>query len=99
MRYSYDIQDLLDKIEVIVSKEYDETIDKLTKEYDTEISRLNAVIEAWKDICGVSQNNEERLEKKVKEILAENEKLKEINGKLSDRLSWRLSDEPCYRVK
>lgn len=35
----------------------------------------------------------------VKEILAENEKLKEINGKLSDRLSWKLSDEPFYRVK
>jgi hypothetical protein len=39
------------------------------------------------------------LENKLKEILAENEKLKEINGKLSERLSWKLSDEPFYRVK
>lgn len=50
MRYSYEIQDLLDKIEVVVSKEYEESIDKLTKEYENEIARLNDVIEAYKEL-------------------------------------------------
>jgi hypothetical protein len=68
MSYNEEIESLLNKIETIVSKEYDESIDKLTKEYDTEITRLNAVIEAWKDVCRVSQNNEKRLEQKLKEL-------------------------------
>lgn len=50
MRYSYDIQDLLDKIEVIVSKEYDESLDKITKEYQAEVTRLNSVIDAYKQL-------------------------------------------------
>lgn len=35
----------------------------------------------------------------VKEILAENVKLKEINGKLSERLSWKCECTGCYQVK
>ncbi len=50
MSYNEDIQDLLDKIEVIVSKEYDESLDKITKEYQAEIARLNVVIDAYKQL-------------------------------------------------
>jgi len=35
----------------------------------------------------------------VKEILAENEKLKEINLKLSERLSWKCECKGCFNVK
>lgn len=75
MRYNEDIENLLNKIETIISKEYDESIDKLTKEYDTEIVRLNAVIEAWKDICRVSQNNGKILEKEIEELVSKIEDL------------------------
>jgi len=48
--YNEDIQNLLDKIEVIISKEYDESLDKITKEYQAEVNRLNSVIDAYKDL-------------------------------------------------
>lgn len=35
----------------------------------------------------------------VKEILAENDKLKEINEKLSARLSWKCKCPGCFQVK
>lgn len=50
MSYNEDVQDLLDKIEVIISKEYDESLDKITKEYQAEVNRLNAVIDAYKEL-------------------------------------------------
>jgi hypothetical protein len=60
MRYNEEIEGLLNKIEGVISKEYDESIDKLTKKYETEIARLNAVIDAYKELLIVSQGNEEK---------------------------------------
>jgi len=56
--YNEEIESLLNKIEIIISKEYDESIDKLTKEYESEIARLNAVIEAYKELLVEAQKCE-----------------------------------------
>lgn len=58
MSYNEEIESLLNKIEIIISKEYDESIDKLTKEYESEIARLNAVIEAYKELLVEAQKCE-----------------------------------------
>lgn len=54
-------------------------------ENDIEITRLKTTIEIY--------------ERTIREILAENAKLKEINEKLSDRLSWKCECKGCFNVK
>lgn len=85
MRYNEHIESLLNQIETIISKDYDESLDRATKEYNTEIARLNAVIEAYREAAVKAQKDAD--------------KLKEINEKLSTRLSWKCECTGCYQVK
>lgn len=75
MSHNESVQDLLDKIESILSKDYDEQMHLISVSYQQEIVRLNAVIEAWKDICRVSQNNEKILEKEIEGLVTQIEDL------------------------
>ena len=65
MRYNEEVKSLLNEIECIISKEYDESIGKLTTEYEFEIARLNAVIDAYKELLIVSQAKEETLKERL----------------------------------
>lgn len=56
MRYTEEIEGLLNKIECVISAEYDESI----KDYQAEIARLNAVIDAYKELLIDSQKRENK---------------------------------------
>lgn len=70
MSYNEDIQDLLDKIEVIVSKEYNESLDKITKESQAEIARLNAVIDAYREVATKAHKDADAFERENKRLVA-----------------------------
>lgn len=85
MIYNEEVENLLNQVENIISKEYDESISKLTTEYELEIVRLNAVIDAYREVAIKAQKDADKLE--------------EINEKLSQRLSWKCECTGCFQVK
>lgn len=75
MRYNEDIEGLLNQIETIVSKEYDESLVKITRKYDTEIVRLNAVIEAYREVATKAQKDADEYEKEIERLCVQIEDL------------------------
>lgn len=55
MMYNEDIESLLNKIEAIISKDYDEQLALISANYEKEIIRLNTVIEAYKELLKDAQ--------------------------------------------
>lgn len=56
--YNDKIEALLEQIEREIAKDYKEELDDVTKMYKDEVVRLNAVIEAYRELLIIEQNKQ-----------------------------------------